>query len=73
MELSRIREGRVGAQDPTPARQDRLYYEALQRDTFRVTQWAMLGAGAALLVWSGGYALLAIEELSVFGGAVGMT
>ncbi|WP_437968481.1 RHS repeat-associated core domain-containing protein [Sorangium sp. So ce260] len=55
------------------ARQDRLYYEALQRDTFRVTQWAMLGAGAALLVWSGGYALLAIEELSVFGGAVGMT
>ncbi|WP_148314139.1 hypothetical protein [Sorangium cellulosum] len=63
----------MGAQDPTPARQDRLYYEALQRDTFRVTQWAMLGAGAALLVWSGGYALLAIEELSVFGGAVGMT
>ncbi|AUX35167.1 MULTISPECIES: FG-GAP-like repeat-containing protein [Sorangium] len=55
------------------ARQDRLYHEALQRDTFRVTQWAMLGAGAALLVWSGGYALLAIEELSVFGGAVGMT
>ncbi|XXX73575.1 RHS repeat-associated core domain-containing protein [Sorangium sp. So ce134] len=55
------------------ARQDRLYYEALQRDTFRVTQWAMLGAGAALLVWSGGYALLAIEELSVFGSAVGLT
>ncbi|WP_187345695.1 RHS repeat-associated core domain-containing protein [Sorangium cellulosum] len=55
------------------ARQDRLYHEALQRDTFRVTQWAMLGAGAALLVWSGGYALLAIEELSVFGGAVGMS
>ncbi|WP_437814639.1 RHS repeat domain-containing protein [Sorangium sp. So ce1078] len=55
------------------ARQDRLYYEALQRDTFRVTQWAMLGAGAALLVWSGGYALLAIEELSVLGGAIGLT
>ncbi|MGK3968615.1 hypothetical protein WMF38_31085 [Sorangium sp. So ce118] len=55
------------------ARQDRLYYEGLQRDTFRVTQWAMLGASAALLVWSGGYALLAIEELSMFGGALGMT
>ncbi|WP_437306261.1 RHS repeat-associated core domain-containing protein [Sorangium sp. So ce388] len=36
------------------ARQDRLYYEGLQRDTFRVTQWAMMGASAALLVWSGG-------------------
>ncbi|XYH97560.1 RHS repeat-associated core domain-containing protein [Sorangium sp. So ce1128] len=55
------------------ARQDRLYYEGLQGDTFRVTQWAMLGASAALLVWSGGYALLAIEELSVLGGAMGMT
>lgn len=55
------------------ARQDRLYYETLQRDTFRVTQWAMIGAGAALLVWSGGYALLALEELSVFGSAIGMT
>ncbi|WP_437832732.1 FG-GAP-like repeat-containing protein [Sorangium sp. So ce1153] len=55
------------------ARQDRLYYEGLQRDTFRVTQWAMLGASAALLVWSGGYALLAIEELSMFGGAIGVT
>ncbi|XYH97565.1 hypothetical protein ACMHYB_59060 [Sorangium sp. So ce1128] len=39
-----------------------------------MTQWAMLGASAALLVWSGGYyALLAIEELSTFGGAMGMT
>ncbi|WP_433931900.1 FG-GAP-like repeat-containing protein [Sorangium cellulosum] len=55
------------------ARQDRLYYETLQRDTFRVTQWAMVGAGAALLVWSGGYALLALEELSVFGSTLGMT
>ncbi|WP_437287730.1 RHS repeat-associated core domain-containing protein [Sorangium sp. So ce406] len=55
------------------ARQDRLYYETLQRDTFRVTQWAMVGAGAALLVWSGGYALLALEELSVFGSTIGMT
>ncbi|WP_437528767.1 FG-GAP-like repeat-containing protein [Sorangium sp. So ce726] len=55
------------------ARQDRLFYEGLQRDTFRVTQWAMLGAGAALLVWSGGWALLAIEELSVLGSTIGMT
>ncbi|WP_104983893.1 RHS repeat-associated core domain-containing protein [Sorangium cellulosum] len=51
-------------------RDERLRYEADQRSAFR---GAVIGAGAVLVIWSGGYALLAIEELSVFGSAIGMT
>ncbi|WP_437675410.1 RHS repeat-associated core domain-containing protein [Sorangium sp. So ce131] len=51
-------------------RDERLRHEADQRSAFR---GAVVGAGAVLVIWSGGYALLAIEELSVFGSAIGMT
>jgi hypothetical protein len=51
-------------------RAERLRYEADQQAALR---GAVVSAGAALVIWSGGTALFAIEELTVLGGALGTT